>query len=246
MKVRAIALSAMLTLAVSLMAAPTAQAAGRAQRILFFGPSLTTGNRLNEAHLARSVGYDIRVADADRWASLTTEDFASYQAIIVGDPHCGYPYEGEDYLAPVLANRDTWSAAVNGPVIVAGLDPMYHQRKAGAVDFTNNAISYAASGGSTGMYFSLSCYFFDARGGTNAKVLRGLGDFEVGGIRGDCDDLRVSMPAHPAMAGITDASVSNWHCAAHERFDSYPGDWVKLIGQRDTHKAIVIARGELV
>ncbi len=243
MKLRAIAVAAAVAVTTALMVAPPAHAG--ADRILVYGPSLTNDKPLNEADLARNMGYDVRVASAERWASLTTDDFAGYQAIIVGDPNCGYAYGDEDYLAPVLANRDTWSAAVNGPIILAGLDPMYHQRKIGAVAFTNNAIIYAASGSSTGLYFSLSCYFGDT-GGTTMKVFKYFGDFSGGYVHGNCDALRISRPDHPSMAGLTSDSLSNWHCSSHEQFDTYPGDFVKVVGTRSTHSAIVIVRDEVL
>jgi hypothetical protein len=249
MKIRSIVLTTMLALVLPLVAAFPANAAGSAHRILVYGPSLWKGTShkpLNEAELAKAQGYEVQVASAEKWASLTTEQFASYQAIVVGDPNCGSSSYPGDYLAPVLANRDAWSAAVTGPVIAAGNDPIYHQRYDGAVAFTNNALLFASSGTSTGMYFSLSCYFVGAKGGTSLKLFKGFGDFEVGGQGGDCNGVHVAMPDHPAMTGLTDEAMSNWGCSIHEHFDSYPADWVKLAGSKYTRKAIIVARGSTV
>jgi hypothetical protein len=248
MKVRAIITTAALIGAL-LSVAPTPPASARIPRILFYGPSLTDEKPLNEAKIAQLAGYEVRVADEAKWRSLTTDDFASYDAIVVGDPNCGSDYDAGDYLAPVLETRDTWAPAVTGPAIAVGSDPMFHQRREGAVDLTRNAIDYAVSGASTGMYVSLSCYFSGVRGGTALKIFNGFGDFEVRGqgrrpFPGCPDDLRIAAGAvdHPAMEGLTHELLSNWHCSAHEGFDAYPEDWAKLVGERHSHEAVVIAR----
>lgn len=252
MRARAIVLVGLLAAA---LAVPTSGAGARIPRILFYEPSLSMGQPLNEAKIAQTAGYEIRVADEDRWRSMTTEDFATFDAIVVGDPDCGYAdYYGEpDYMDAVLETRDTWSPAVTGQVILVGSDPMYHQRRAGAVALTANALDWAVGGDSTGMYFSLSCYFSNNRGGTLVKELNGFGSFEVRGqgrrpFPSCPDDLRITAigATHPAMEGLTSEMLSKWHCSAHEAFDTYPADWVKLVGEHVSHKAVVIARDDLV
>jgi hypothetical protein len=239
--------------AVSLaVAAPAgaAHAAPHIPRILLYGPSLTTQLPLNEATIAQRAGFEVRIASAEKWASLTTKDFAVYDALVVGDPDC----EGEapeTYLDAVEASREAWTPAVTGPAIVIGSDPMYHQRREGAVDLTRNAILYAASGDTTGMYFSLSCHWSRARSGTTLDVLDGFGSFQVlgqgrGGFPGCPDSLHVSAPDHPAMEGLTDRLLSNWGCSAHEAIDVYPEDWVKLVGETRSHEAVVVARSATV
>jgi hypothetical protein len=103
------------------------------------------------------------------------------------------------------------------------------------------------------MYFSLSCYFAGDRPGTSVEELSGLGAFEVRGQGRrpfpSCPDrLRISLSGegHPATNGLTNDLLSHWVCSAHEAFDSYPEDWVKLVGERQSHLAIVIARDDLV
>src|SRR3989344_6713356 len=34
---------------------------------------------------------------------------------------------------------------------------------------------------------------------------------------------------HPALAGLTDASLSNWSCSVHNAFDSFPADFLPLV-----------------
>jgi hypothetical protein len=248
MKARVLAATVLLAGLVAAGPAIPASAAPTPAKILFYGPSLTGDEPLNEAKIAQTAGYDVRIADEDKWLTFTTEDFATYDAIVVGDPACD-PYENPDYMATVQATRDVWSPAVTGNVIVIGSDPMYHQRRQGAVDLTRNAMDFAASGGTTGMYFSLSCNWSTVRGYHDLKVLNGFGSFEIRGQGRkpfpNCpDSLRVTDPAHPAMEGLTDALLSNWHCSAHEAFDTYPEDFVKLVGETHSHKAIVIGRTE--
>jgi hypothetical protein len=252
MRARAIVLVGLLAAG---LAAPTSGAGATIPRILFYGPSMATNKPLDESKIAQLAGYEIRVADEDRWRSMTTEEFATFDAIVVGDPDCGYSsyYDESDYMDAVLETRDTWAPAVTGQVILVGSDPMFHQRRDGAVMLTENALDWAVGGDSTGMYFSLSCYFSELRGGTTVKELKGLGVFEVRGqgrkpFPGCPDDLRISLTGegHPAMEGLTDELLSNWHCSAHEAFDTYPEGWVKLVGERRSHKAIVIARDDLV
>jgi hypothetical protein len=248
MKARAIVL---VTVLAAGLGVPTSGAGASIPRILFYEPSLTEDKPLNEAEIAQLAGYEIRVADEDRWRSMTTEEFAVFDAIVVGDPNCGGGYYGEDYMAAIRETRDAWSPAVTGQVILVGMDPMYHQRREGAVTLTENALDWAIGGDSTGMYFSLSCYYVGNRGGTIVKELKGLGEFEVRGQgRGSfpsCpDSMRISLTGegHPAMEGLTDELLSNWRCSAHEAFDSYPEGWVKLVGERRTHLGIVVARDD--
>jgi hypothetical protein len=250
MRVRAIVLVGLLAAG---LAVPTTGAAASIPRILFYEPSLTEDKPLNEADIAQLAGYEIRVADEDRWASMTTEEFAAFDGVVIGDPNCGGDYGGGDYLATVRETRDTWSPAITGQVILVAMDPIYHQRRDGAVVLTENAIDWAVGGDSTGMYFSLSCYYVDNRGGTRAKELAGLGEFEVRGQgRGpfpNCpDDLRISLTGvgHPAMDGLTNELLSNWGCSAHEAFDTYPAGWVKLVGEVRSRKAIVLARDDVI
>ena len=251
MRARAIVLAGILAAG---LAVPTTGASARTPRILFYEPSLTEQRPLNEADIAQLAGYEIRIADEDRWRAMTTEEFSAFDAIVVGDPNCGGDhYGGVDYMEPIRETRDSWSPAVTGQVILIAMDPMFHQRKDGAVILTENALDWAVSGDSTGMYFSLSCYYVDTRGGTRIKELTGLGEFEVRGQGRrpfpNCpNDIRVSPSGvgHPAMEGLTAELLSNWNCSAHEAFDSYPEGWVKLAGEVKSRKAIVIARDDAI
>src|SRR5262245_25056024 len=52
-------------------------------------------------------------ADADEWLSYTTEDFAQYDVIWVGDNRCS-PVE----WGTLIASQDVWAPAVTGRVVV--------------------------------------------------------------------------------------------------------------------------------
>src|SRR5437660_5472550 len=72
--------------------------------ILIFGPSLN-GSPNNEETLAQAAGYSVTVATASFWDSMTTAQFASYNAIVFGDPTCG----GDPaILNPGESDQTTW------------------------------------------------------------------------------------------------------------------------------------------
>ena len=94
-------------------------AAGNA-KLLILDPSVGGGAASLEAVAAGDAGEGVDVVDAATWSAMTTEDFAAYDAIVIGDGRCD-----ADQSAAV-ANAATWSAAVTGNVIAIGLDPGYH------------------------------------------------------------------------------------------------------------------------
>ena len=61
--------------------------------------------------------WTYKIADADEWNSMSTDDFKKFKAIIIGDPIETDP----DYLEPIFTNRKTWGAAVEGNVILIGM-----------------------------------------------------------------------------------------------------------------------------
>src|SRR4051794_28200836 len=67
----------------------------RPGHVLIYGPSLADGAGFNEATAARSLGYDVAIADSIAWRALERADFARYDAIIIGDRGCEL---GDDYL----------------------------------------------------------------------------------------------------------------------------------------------------
>lgn len=231
-----------LVLLVSLaLLGPAPASADGPPRVLILEDTVAFWKAQNEVTLAKDLGFEVRVASAEKWASLTTEDFARYDALIVGDPSCGY-YEQIEVLEET---RVAWSAAVTGNVVIAGNDPVFHQRKGDAMLFHSNAIAWAASGDTTGLYFSLSCYFsyFKKK---PIRHLKDIGLFQVQGqgrppVPGCPDRVRVTKPLHPVMAGVTSEGLSDWRCSIHETLPEFPASFRKLAGERHSHYAAVIA-----
>ncbi len=179
----------------------------------------------NEQTLAASEGFSVTVADAPTWSSMTAAQFASYNAIVFGDPSCGSLF----VVSTADANKAVWSSVITGPEIVIGTDPIFHQSTHPPADqLILDGINFAASGSGTGLYVSLSCYYAGAFPGTLVDFLSAIGSFQVEGQGGCPNSVTIVQPSHPAMAGLTDAGLSNWFCSTHEFFDSFPSSFVAL------------------
>jgi hypothetical protein len=154
---------------------------------------------------------------------MSADDFAQYRAVILGDPYCGYPAS----RAPQLTNGSVWGPAINGNVFIIGSDPVDH----GKTLVTQKGIAFAtAAAGKTGAYITASCYYNGAAANTAVPWLNGLsalGNFTATGVSG-CFDAAHKVADHPALTGLDDAYLSNWHCSVHEGFDHWPSDFSVL------------------
>ena len=220
------------------MTSRPASATDGTKDILIYGPSLF-GSPDNEATLAAAAGHNVTVADADTWSKMTTAQFAAYRAIVFGDPTC--QETPEPTLTAAQANKATWSPVVRGNMVVIGSDPIDHQSQGQANQLTTNAINFAAAGAVTGLYMSLSCYYFDAPANTPVNVLSELGNFQVQGqfaapLNGCPNDVTIVAPGHPVVQGITKPGLDNWDCSIHEAFDTFPAPLGVVV--RDTLSAL--------
>jgi cysteine-rich repeat protein len=157
----------------------------------------------------------VSVTDA-QWTARTTADYATFKALIMGDPTCG----GTPPPAAV-ANAAVWAAAIDGPILVIGTDEVFHFSSGGST-LIASGIAFVTSGaaGQTGAYISLSCYY-DGAPPTVVPLLAPFGVFTVSGT-GSCFNDSHIVAVHPALAGSTDATLSNWSCSVHEIFRSFP------------------------
>jgi hypothetical protein len=117
---------------------------------------------------------------------------------------------------------------INGNVIIQGSDPVFHSGQGGH-QFTVGAVKFAVDKvGKTGAYISLSCYYHDTPNFTPVSLLDGISPagFSVRGV-GCFNDVHI-VASHPALSGITDATLSNWSCSVHEGFDKWPADFEVL------------------
>jgi len=172
---------------------------------------------------AAGQGFTAVVVNAATWVTYTQEDFATFRAIIVGDPTCSSDIA---MIASVEANRALWSAAVGGPAgsnpkLLIGSDEQFHYGQGGD-QLVSSGIAFVTSvAGQTGLYLSLSCYYHESSEGTPVPVLDELGAFTMGPVTGCFDDAHI-VATHPALEGITDDDLSGWGCSVHEVFNSFP------------------------
>lgn len=195
-----------------------AAAAGAANdhTVLILGPTVTGGAGSIEAQAAITAGMSVEVVDNATWAAKTGADFATYRALIIGDPTC----TGLGSAEAAEENALVWGPVVNGRVIIMGSDPVFHQSRGGAA-YTRGGVTFVVGeAGKTGAYITLSCYYHGTLAHTAVPLLSGLGAFTVTGV--GCFNNAHIVATHPALAGITDTTLSNWSCSVHEAFDSWP------------------------
>ena len=191
-------------------------------RVLILDPTVTSGAESREAQAAAVQGYAADVVNEATWSSMTTTQFDTYAALILGDPTCG----SVDAIAAAEANRSTWSPVVDGNVVVIGTDPIFHEDQGGG-QLTDSAMAYVlAATGTTSLYVTLSCYYDGAEDNTPVPVLDAFGTFEVG--HADCFNDAHIVAEHPALAGLDDGDLSGWSCSVHEVFQDWPLNFVVL------------------
>jgi uncharacterized repeat protein (TIGR01451 family) len=198
--------------------------------VLILSTSVTGGMSSREAQAAIAAGYNVEIATPAQWASKTTVDFATYRALILGDPTCS----GSDAISvgAAIADNPIWAAAVTGNVFINGTDPVFHHSQGGNTMTTAGVRFAADEPGKTGLYASLSCYYHGTAPNRPVPLLNNLSEipgamFTVKGV--GCHNNVHIVATHPALGGMTDASLSNWGCSVHEAFDSWPADFEVLV-----------------
>ncbi len=215
--------------------APAFQTAPGPNYVLILSTSVTDGAASKEAQAAIAAGYNVEVATPLQWAAKTTSDFASYRALILGDPTCST--NAATSVGAAIANNAVWAPAVVGNVFINGTDPVFHYSQGGNTMVTAGVTFAAAAvtstgGPKTGLYASLSCYYNGTAPNTPVPLLNNLSAipaamFTVKGV--DCFSAVHIVATHPALGGMTDASLSNWNCSVHEAFDHWPADFEVLV-----------------
>lgn len=199
----------------------------------------------DESHFAVDAGHNVTIVSAAEWASMTTEDFASYDAIVIGDAGCDCD-EG-DLLEPLNDNKEVWSPAVTGHLFMHTFDPVFHYnfdaprglnpgQVQAMVDLSVDGIEYAASAEGTGLYYAHSCRDFEQndRGGLGAlPFLSELAEV-VPSYQGGGDDVEILEPGHPSMGNLSDEVLSEWGSSFHDYFLSYDGFFSLLAYGRDS------------
>lgn len=65
---------------------------------------------------AIAAGYTVDVVTQTQFNAMTTDQFATYKAIVLGDPYCS----GISNIAFLNTNRDVWSSSITGNVVLLG------------------------------------------------------------------------------------------------------------------------------
>ena len=185
-------------------------------------------NTSREYYWVQQLGFTPVVVNNATWSSMTTAQFSSYEAIVLGDPNC----MGD--TTPILAaiqNQATWNAAVDGNVILIGTDAALHSLSGGdsLIKYGIDYVTANAGSGITGLFVELSCYYGNTANPVQVTMLDSLstqGTFSVFGSQ--CHNNTHMVLTHPALTNLTDSILSNWWCSTHEVFDTWPSDFVVL------------------
>ena len=234
-RVAGLVCAALTATALPFLAAPEAGAA--AGEVLILDSTVTGGAGSTLAQKFTLAGKTPVVVDGPTWSAMTAADFDAYDAIVLGDPTCAAL--GPE--APASTNAPTWSSVVDGNVVIIGTDETFHETQGGA-DLMEKAAAFSvAEAGKTGAYISLSCYYHDTAALTPVPLLDGLGTFTATGV-GCYNDAHITA-THPALTGLTDATLSNWSCSVHEGFDTWPTSFEVLAIAKDIGSAYTAPDG---
>ena len=207
--------------------------------VLILSSTVSGGLGSQEANAITLAGFTPVLCTPADWALGTAADFAGYRAICLGEPTC---VTGTALIAAAEANAAVWGSIVDGNVVIIGTDEVFHSGQGGLM-LTNSAMAFVLADDpgqtKTGAYISLSCYYHNATAGTLIPVLDAVsipGSMSMTGgafLGGGCYNNVHIVATHPALSGLTDATLSNWSCSVHEAFDR----WDSL-----NYQVLVIAR----
>jgi RHS repeat-associated protein len=219
-------MAAIWLVAIPIALAPPARASSLGT-VLILSTSVNGGTSSPEAQAATADGYSVTVASPSTWDSLTEANFASYSAIVIGDPSNGSC--ATTVPSDALSTAATWGPAVTGNVAVVGSAPEY----AGASGTTliDDAIAYAVSGSGTGLYVSLNCEYSSASSNTAVPLLAHVdgGGFAVQGQSATCPNSgtvnTLVAVASNQFAKLQSSSLGPWvspACSVEASFDAWP------------------------
>jgi hypothetical protein len=226
--------------ALALPALPATTAEAATDKVLILDATVTGGASSIEAQEAASQGLGVDVVDAATWSGMTAAQFASYRAIILGDPTCS---EDTSKIAPAVANAHTWGGVITGNVVIVGTDAVYHASQGGDA-VTRRGVDFAVNqSGKTGAFISLSCYYENATAKTPVPLLDGLAGGGFTTASADCYNSAHIVAVSPALTGISDSTLSGWSCSVHEIFQTWPGALVPLVIARDLGSSFTASDG---
>lgn len=87
--------------------------------MLILANTVTGGTSSIEASEAATKGFWVDIVDDAAWSSLTTAQFAPYDAVVLGDATCA----GVNAVQAAAANTAVWGPAITGDVAIVGHRP---------------------------------------------------------------------------------------------------------------------------
>ena len=208
--------------------------------VLILDSSVTSGASGLEGAAATTLGFTVVDVTDSNWLSMSTSDFESFQAIILGDPTCGEL----DNINAAASNRTVWAPAIKGNIVIIGTDPVFHQPShAGAGTLISDGINFVTSQkNKTGAYLDLSCYYTGIPTTDTVDVLDQFGTFTVTGV--PCEGAIVITASSPAIASLTAADLSDWECSVHETFVRFPSGFIVLAKSASDNLPYIVAKGK--
>jgi len=193
--------------------------------VVILDTTVSGGASSVEAVEAHSLNYDVVINTAAFWGTMTQANFASYRAIVLGDPSCP-PLHNTAPITAAETNRTTWSPAITGNMIIIGVDPAVHTTMGssgtGGRELTHDGIAFAAADpNKTGAYITLSCYYVSQPTGIPLLLLDQFGSFLVKKAPSNFNNSHI-VATHLAFAGLTDSELSSWGQSVHEIIDQWP------------------------
>lgn len=197
------------------------------QTVLILSESVTGGINSLEAQAAIAAGFDVELISDTDWGLMSASDFATYRAIVIGDPTCVYSDAPVD---AAVNNNSTWGPEIDGNIVIIATDPVFHstyfdspEEEAGAEALITKAMAFVLStpieAGRTGAYISLGCTYDGEDVSLPLLDYVGNGGFAV--EHTSCYNDAHITAFHPALDGLTDADLSNWGCSVHSVFTTW-------------------------
>lgn len=195
--------------------------------MLILSTSVTGGSSSAEAQAASAAGATVTVATAATWDAMTTAQFKTYSAVVIGDPSSGSC--ATSVPSDALSTAATWGPAVTGNVSVLGTAPVLAGTAGSAL--ISDGIGYALAGSGTGLYVSLNCEYSSAGARTSVPLLAHVdgGGFLVTGQSSSCPANSGTVNTWQAVASAQyhglGATIGPWSspaCAVQESFTAWP------------------------
>jgi hypothetical protein len=202
-------------------------------KVLILSTTLADTATVNEQTQAATLGLGADVVTPEQWASMTADQFAQYDAIVLGDHECEEGADSADVLAAPLANLATWIPSVSGNVFFSTSDAVYHanngDNESGATLQITKGLAYAAGSGATGLYFTSSCYGDDDWVGVLNALSPGWS-----ANSDESDAIHVTGSAALLM-GLDDANLVDYSDSVHHFIDSWASDFTVYAIATDTN-----------